>query len=332
MKTLFNLFILITATLPIFAQKSNKNDYPQKKFFGCIYTGAFYDVNHIIKPYTGFDLSTALFGYYSDISPRVKVKLIYDVTRTTNNIRVYDTQNRPLNVLYFEGSRYTAFLKQAEIDWKFANNYELDAGQILNQQYLTVQDKFWGYRFVAVTMQEMYRMGAPADFGIRLSRYFNKKHSISIGAINGDGPFRIQDKNSSVQFFMNAEYKPSNFIIKWFADYLTIQRAIHNSFFTGYKKNRNRIGLEYSRIDTVSFSNYYSEAVSIFGSYAIKKSIDIFIRDDFLNKLPKYGITNEHKFYVGVNYHEATFNTSLNFRFFTKDKSSIIYWQFGVMF
>ncbi len=328
------LFILLASAGAVKSQNDKKQSYPQQKFFGSIYTGFFYDFAHKKTPYTGFELSTALFGYYSKISDNVTVKLIYDVTRTTSDIQVTDTAGIPMNVVYFEGSRYTAFLKQAEIDWRFAPDYELAAGQLLNQQYLTVQDKFWGYRFVAVTLQEMYRFGNPADFGIRLTRFFGKKALVSLGAVNGEGPFRKQDAASGLLFFFNAEYRPDNFIFKWYADYVSVTEASHNSIFVAYKKGRNRIGVEYTRIDSLLYAgaDNVSEAAGLYSSYAVAEKVDMFLRGDLLTNVAKYGIKDGYKLYAGLNYHKATFNTSLNVRYYNIDESLMLYWQFGVKF
>ena len=285
------------------------------------------------SPYVGFELSTALFGYYSEISNNISVKLIYDVTRTTSDISVVDSSGTPMNVFYFEGSNYTAFLKQAEINWEFSKGYELSVGQLLNQQYLTVQDKFWGYRFVAVSLQEMYRLGNPADFGIRFTRSFTKKIAVSIGSLNGEGPFRKQDTNSDLLFFINTEYRPENFILKWYLDYNMID-VLHNSFFVAYKKNRYRIGVEYARIDSSDYTitANATEAFAMYSSMPFFKNVDFFSRADFLKNIPRYGIKDAYKLYCGINYKKSTFNTSLNIRFYSLDKSLIFYWQFGVIF
>ncbi len=333
-KKIVFLLTLLAASGTVKSQNKEKTGYPRQKFFGSIYTGFFYDWAHKKAPYIGFELSTALFGYYSKISDKVTVKLIYDVTRTTSDIRVTDTLGTPMDVLYFEGSQYTAFLKQAEIDWKFAPNYELAAGQLLNQQYLTVQDKFWGYRFVAVTLQEMYRLGNPADFGIRLTRFFGKKGSVSLGAVNGDGPFRKQDAASGLLFFFNAESRPDNFILKWYSDYISVAEAFHNSLFVAYQKEHNRIGVEYTRIDSLNYAgtDNASQAVGIYSSYTAAQKVDLFLRGDILTNVAKYGIKDGYKLYAGINYHESTFNTSLNVRYYNIDKSLMLYWQFGVKF
>jgi len=332
-RILFNAIVLLLPVLSFSQDKDTKKiSYPVHKFFGSLYTGFYYDLARIHQPVTGFEITTALAGVHSQVAKNVKVKMIYDVTRTTSNIQVFDTSGNRLNVLYFEGSNYTAFLKQAEVDWEFARGFELNAGQLLNEQYLTLQDRFWGYRFVAFTMQEMYRFGAPADFGIRLKKNY-KKGYVSTGVVNGDGPFKLQDSKSSLLYFFTAKYTPGNFVFQWYGDFMNMKNASHNSFFAGYKKGRNRIGVEYDRIDTLmSNKNVFTQGISAYGSVAIKEKLDIFFRTDYLTDVPKYGIKNELNIIPGINYHINTFNTSLNFKYFSGSGSVMLYWQFGVRF
>jgi hypothetical protein len=328
-KAIFVVAILLSYTS--YSQDTTK--YPLHKFFGSLYTSFFYDLAQVSAPVTGFEVSTALVGMKSQVADNITVQIIYDVTRTTSDIKVFDTAGNSLNVLYFEGSRHTAFLKQAEVDWKLQNGFEINAGQLLNQQYLTLQDRFWGYRFVAVTMQEMYRFGSPADFGVRLKKHFGKTLTYSLGAVNGDGPFRLQGNDGSLLYFQNIRYNPGNFIFQWYSDFMNIKNVAHNSIFAGYKKERKRIGIEYDRIDSLfNEKNNYTQGISLYGSTNITDKIDLFFRTDWLSAVPKYGIKNEYKIIPGINYHKNTFNTAIDLQYFTGSGSAMLFWHFGVKF
>jgi hypothetical protein len=153
-------------------------------------------------------MNTALVGFKKDFSNKATAILIYDVTKTTSDIIVKDSNGTAQNVTYFKGSDYTAFLKQAEVNWKPIKNIELAIGQLLNEQYLTVQDKFWGYRYVAYTFQERYKYGNQADFGFRAA-FVNEKLRISTGIFNGEGPLYKQDSNGWLMYALNAERYPA---------------------------------------------------------------------------------------------------------------------------
>ncbi len=324
----FNYFIVI----PVFSQDSIQK--PRQIFFGNIFADFYHDFNNNTKPPSGFEMATALFGMHTDLSKKVKAQLIYDVTRTTNDIQVLDSNNTALTVNYFEGSKYTAFLKQAEMDWMFAPHFELDVGQLLNQQYLTVQDKFWGYRFVAVTFQEMYRFGNPADFGMRLTYHLKDKLNWSVGSVNGEGPFRHQDEKGNLQYFNNIEYMPNDkWMIKLYSDYEPDGNQFRsaNALFVSYKAKNLRVGLEYNRVDFNKIQSENNlEGLSLYQSIKLTEKLDIFWRYDGLMNYTLFD--HEHKLFGGFCYSEGKFQTALNVRYFTYDKSLMLYWSFGVKY
>lgn len=288
MKTII-MFIL---SLVIFCFSSySQNDSLQKEritdIFGSIYPSfsATYSNKH--KTLFGFEINTAQVGYNVKIKNNIKGIILYNVNKTTGDISVSDTSNNALIVNYFKGSDYTAFLKQAEVLWLPSDKIEVSIGQILSEQYITLQDKLWGYRYVAFTMQEIYKFGHPADFGFRLA-YKTKKIRLSTTISNGEGPFYKQDNNGLLQYAVNFEYKPSkSFIVKWYSSVYPNQnqyRWCHN-VFSSYKTEKFTLGLEGSRVlnDNWKENNDFS-GVSFFSSYQIKPQWSIFFREDLILK------------------------------------------------
>ncbi|MGQ9848348.1 MAG: hypothetical protein ACUVQP_12730 [Bacteroidales bacterium] len=174
--------------------------------FGSIYPGFVTTLSNKSKPFYAFEMNTALVGFKTDIAHKVNATLIYDVTKTTGDITVTDSNGTTQNVSFFKGSDFTAFLKQAEISWNPTKYIELSIGQLLNEQYLTVQDKFWGYRYVAFTFQEQYKYGYQADFGFRFA-FVNEKLRISANILNGEGPLYKQDDNGRLMYALNEQTK-----------------------------------------------------------------------------------------------------------------------------
>ncbi|MFH2094786.1 MAG: hypothetical protein ABIJ16_03720, partial [Bacteroidota bacterium] len=253
-KIFFMTIVFIgSVTSQIFAGNPNADgDSTKKEFpgvvFANVYSGFYYTIDGNNTPVTAFNFPTGLLGYTHKLSDNVKGTLIYDVTRTTNFL--YTDTSGISN--YFEGSKYTAFLKMAQVDWRINKTAEISFGQLLNEQYLTLQDKFWGYRYIAVTFQELNRFGNPADFGARLKFFMlGEKLQYSITAVNGEGPFRYQDNYGKFLISNNIEYAPSKeWIIKIYGDYMmppsdTMKARIVLSPFVGYKCDKFRVGLEY---------------------------------------------------------------------------------------
>jgi len=336
----FSLLSLITLLIisNLSAQDHLKNDTNSShKVFANIFTGGYYNFN-TKKPNAGFELSTALLGYQYQKQDKVKFTLIYDVTHTTSNIMVSDTLGNPLPVFYVAGSEYTAFLKMAEIKWYFAKHMSLAAGQLLNEQYLTVQDKYWGHRYVLTTMQELFRLGSPADFGMRVE-YKNKKiFAFSLGAVNGDGPFARQDTLSVIKYTSNLElFLIKNLLIKAYigltpTTYDT-DKDLKSTFsgFVAYEQPKYKIGIEYSDVQNVNFTDTKYTGISGFLLYNITDKWELFTRFDHIDNAPT--CKHESIFIGGFQYQpEKNLFLSLNYRHWNKSAIRQLYFNVGVKF
>lgn len=307
------------------------------KVFANIYTGGFYAFN-TQKPNAGIELSTALLGYKFQKNKALKFTLIYDVTRTTNGFTVLDTSGNSLPVYYFEGSKYTAFLKMAEIKWQFHENFTLAAGQLLNEQYLTVQDKFWGHRYVLTTMQELYRMAMPANFGMRVE--YKKKDilALSLGINNGDGPFRHQDSLSVMEYTSNFElYVVENLLIKAFVALTPAttdkEHDLKTAFsgFLAYERKDYKLGLEYSYTSNPNFADVKYSGVSGFFSYKIRPKWELFGRYDYIDNSPivEYGNVLVGGFQFQP---EKNLFLSINYRHWMPTGKQQVYFNLGAKF
>lgn len=311
----------------------------KQKLFGNLYTGFYYGLSENVKPRAAFELSTALLGYSNRISEKVKATIIFDVTRTTNNIQVNDTSGNNLDVSFFEGSKYTAFLKMAEINYEINEFLDFSVGQLLNTQYLTFQDKFWGYRYIYVTFQEAYRYGMPADFGAQLNIKYKNIYKNSFSIVNGEGPFYYQDENSKFLISNNVEIHAKNgVILKFYTDYAPPSDTASElksksviSLFAGYKTDNFRIGAEYNHVYNYNFiigNDYYG--TSVYGSYKLDNT-EILARYDYINK--STFITEGHYIIAGCQFNPADkFYISINFRNLLPDNKTQLYFNFGIKF
>jgi len=337
-KKLFLFFFLYLIVIK-FVDAQNDSIPPisiKSSFFGNIFTGFYYSPGDKYKPASGFELSTGLMGYKASWGDKASATLIYDVFRTTNNIEVRDTNKNLLDVSYTRGSDYTGFLKMAQIDFNLGKGFEFSIGQLLNQQYLTYQDRFWGFRYVATTFQEMYRFGAPADFGARLTYNHNNKLKLTLGSVNGDGPFRLQDKEGYMQYFTNIEWSPiKEYILKVFVDHSPVKNMPSRnaiSLFTGYKTDNWRLGIEYNRVENhLNNSIFDLSGTSVYGAYKLKEGWHLLFRHDYIEK----SMTTEKDNYIIAGCEHEPYKglyVSLNGRFLSKTEISWIYFNFGARF
>ena len=340
-KCLF-FIVALFASISLFAQQIKvdstiaKSEIKQK-LFGNIFTGFYYGLNENLLPRQSFEISTALLGYQVEIDNKVKATLIYDVTKTTSDISVKDTSKNLLEVSYFKGSDYTAFLKQAQIDWTFAKGFEFSVGQLLNQQYLTLQDKFWGYRYVAYTFQERYKFGSPADFGARLTWRKPEKLNLSIGIVNGDGAFYKQDIEGLMLYSVNVEFFPiKNLTLKFYFDISSnenLPARMAYSGFVGYKTDKWRMGAEYNQLVHPSYlmDKYYS-GFSVYGGAKIFKKVEILARYDYVEKSALL-VDNSQYAILGMQYEPVkNFFISVNGRCLIPANIFQIYANFGIKF
>ncbi len=305
--------------------------------WGNIFTAFYYNPGAKVMPDKGFELSTGLLGYRGQWGDRASATLIYDVFRTTDRIEVTDTSGHPMNVSYgFRGSDYTGFLKMAQIDYRINSWLDFSVGQMLNQQYLTVQDRFWGFRYIAFTYQEMNRFGAQADFGARFTLRPHRNLAMTIGAVNGNGPFRVQSADGVMQYFTNIEWTPvDGLMVKMFADHLPGNGSPHRnaySFFAGYRTDEWRLGVEVTHVE----NHLHDKAndlggTSVYGAWKFKEGWHLLARHDYIRR--SMALEKAHYIVTGVEYEPYPgFYTSVNYRHLSQGDVSFLFASFGTRF
>ena len=338
------LILLIVFPFVSFAQNTSQVITKDKKsyVFGQIYAGFRYGFNPDFKPQAAFEFNQGIIGYSHKLSEKLSGIIIYDVTRTTHIFEIIDTSGNQLDYSYFEGSKYTAYLKMAEIKWDINQHFTFRVGQLLTTQYLTFIDRFWGYRYVDVTIQEKFRLGMPADFGAQLDFKIKDKFVNQFSIVNGEGPFRYQDMNSKFIYANNIQYYPTEKItLKLYTDYGPASDTGVNaapkgvvSGFAGYKTDRFRIGAEYTYVFNYGFVkdiDYYG--LSVFGSVVINDKFQALVRYDNLSLDISTNFENTDYYIVGFQYEPVNkFTTSLNFRYYSNDELPFVYANFGLKF
>ncbi len=316
----------------------NKKNY----VFGNIYVAFRYCLKDTYNPQAAFVFNQGIIGYYHRISEKVSGKIMLDVTRTTHFFEITDTAGNQLDYKYFEGSKFTAYLKMAEIKWDINKYLTFRVGQLLNTQYLTFQDRFWGYRYVDVTFQEKFRMGMPADFGVQLDFKLKDKLLYQFSIVNGEGPFRYQDMNGKFLYSHNIQYNPiEKLTLKLYADFAPSPNTSDTNKlksvvagFIGFKTKRFRIGGEYSYVFNYGYvknANYYG--LSVFGSVTINDKFQVLARYDHVSLDIPENFENTDYYLVGLQYEPVSkFTTSINYRYYSEGALPFIYANFGLKF
>lgn len=337
------LAIMLLLPLIAFSQSSQVNEKDKKSYvFAQVFADFRYAFHQDYKPTAEFSFNQGIIGYYHKLSDRVSGMIMYDVTRTTHIYDISDSSGTPVNINYFEGSKYTAYLKLAEIRWDVTDWFTFRFGQLLNTQYLTFIDRFWGYRYIDVTFQERYRLGNPADFGAQFDFRVGDKFLNQFSVVNGEGPFRYQDVNGKFIFSNNIQYTPfEGFTLKFYADFgpspdtnnIEYARSVL-SFFTGYKTGRYRIGMEADLVNNYGWNRGQDHyGFSLFGAYSFKGKFAVLGRWDRLMIRSPRDRLDQNYFIAGLQYEPVShFTTSVNFRYFSEGDLPFVFASFGLIF
>jgi len=338
------VWFLLLLPLTISAQSSTQivSKNSSSYIFGQIYSDFYLGLNDHFKPQSAFVFKQGIIGYKHTFENKLSGLIMLDVTRTTHFTSLSDTGGNVVPLDYFEGSKYTAYLKMAEIKWTVNHRFALRFGQLLNTQYLTFQDKFWGFRYVDVTFKEKYRFGMPADFGVQADYKLKDKLLIQLSVVNGEGPFRYQDILSRFLYSINLQYSPvENFTLKLYTGiesapdtgmYVNSKKIL--SFFTGYKTKQFGMGAEANYVKDYGYvSGIDKYGFSAYGFVTLLPKWVLLGRYDYLfQQYDTHNLIN-HYYIIGTQYEPVShLLTSFNFRYYSKNDFPVVYLNVGLKF
>lgn len=278
------------------------------KFSGQVFADYFYNVardtgfsdlsNAAVegpKDFQGFVLRRATLNYDKDISEKFSARFRLEADSKSN------TSNNRIGV----------FVKDAYLKWKnIFDGSDLIFG-IQPTFSFEVAEKYWGYRSLEKTVQDLRGYVASRDFGIalrgKLSETGNVNYSVMIG--NNSGNSAETDKYK--RFYAAVDFKPiDNFTVAITGDFKvkpsikdpnSIRGKMNNntilgSIFLGYgEKNKYNFGIETAfqtnqnnwiasiEPNPIDVRNVNSLAISAFGSYWFTETIAGLIRYDYFD-------------------------------------------------
>ena len=149
---------------------------------------------------SAFELNRAYFGYKYNFTEAISTRVTLDVGNNT------------------AGSKYTAFLKFAQLDWQVVPSVKLSMGVIGLQQF-NDQENFWGYRYVFKSFQDENGFGSSADLGINAAFKISENLKANFLIVNGEGFRDIQDQDGKHKVGASFVYTPiKGLITKIYAD------------------------------------------------------------------------------------------------------------------
>ena len=252
------IFASILACTCVTASAQKSTEEPKGKaiiqVFGNFHSGFGQDNND-----RGFELDRSYLGYQYDLGNGLQIKGVLDVGQSSD-VNDY---------------HHIAYIKNAQISWK-KNNWILTGGLISTIQY-NMQEKFWGYRYIMKSFQDIYKFGNSADLGISASYKFNDMLSADAIIVNGEGYKKIQ-KNDGLQYGLGATLTP----IKGLS--MRVYYGLNEGIEEGQKNKQN----------LATFIGYAGKGFSIGAGYNLYKN-DGFVKGHDLYGFSVYGKTQLNK-------------------------------------
>ncbi len=171
MKTKFVMLFLLISSLSFFVQaQESKSDFkPNGKAIITIFSD-FHTGLGTAGDESGFGLERAYLGYQYAFSESLSGKVVFDMGSSK---------------LAGSALERIAYVKNAMLSWK-KGDFSLDAGLIGLKQF-SVQEKFWGYRYILKSFQDQYGYGYSADMGLSGQYRINDILTADVTITNGEG-------------------------------------------------------------------------------------------------------------------------------------------------
>lgn len=201
----------------------------------------------------GFELERSYLGYEYKLDGGLTVKGVMDIGQSSN---VSDYQRM-------------AYIKNAMLSWK-TGNLTLNGGLISTTQF-NFQEKFWGYRYVMKSFQDLYKFGSSADLGISAAYKFADWLSADAIIVNGEGYKKLQT-GTGLCYGLGATVTPVEGLqVRLYGgvnDDATAPDADqwNAATFVGYKGKDFSVGAEY---------NYMDKAGSEQGGYSVYTTVNV---------------------------------------------------------
>mgnify|MGYP003304450500 CR=1 FL=1 len=263
--------IAIAGCISAHAQQSTKEEPKGKaiiQVFSNFHTG--FGQNNDDR---GFELDRSYLGYQYDLGKGLQVKAVMDVGQS-DDVNDYHR---------------IAYIKNAQITWK-TGNWTLNGGLISTTQF-NMQEKFWGYRYVMKSFQDIYKFGSSADLGISAAYKFADWLSADAIVVNGEGYKKVQ-KNDGLNYGLGFTLTPvEGFQLRVYGGLNESgeqgkENIVNMAAFVGYKSNKFAIGAEYNKMWNASYKEGQDQyGYSVFASAKLDKKTEVYARfDDLCSK------------------------------------------------
>lgn len=264
---------IIPDTNTILKTSSQKN----RKITGQPIVDLFFNFHtSIIKPYNniGFEMERSYLGYQFNLTPSLSGKVILDV----GNPKISDSELERI-----------AYLKNACLNWHY-KKWTLDVGLITLTQF-SLQEKFWGYRYIYKSFQDANKFGSSADLGIVLKYQLTHWLAADLSLTNGEG-YKKMNIDNRFRYSIGMTVTPvKSLVLRVYYDRKDkletdtsgkTQETV--ALFIGYKNKICSIGGEYNMFFNAKNSPAkHMMGASVYSTFFLPKHFKLFLRCDYLS-------------------------------------------------
>jgi len=272
------VFITAVSSGKLFAEEAGK--FSGKAYFEYfIPDGSTNDV-------TQFRFTRYYFTYDYKISDNIEIRYRLDADRKA------DDKMRP-------------FMKHAYVSWaELVPDAKLYIGMQGTPNWSSYSEKYWGYRSVEKTIQDLNGVGSSADLGIGLVGDFSNSFGYHLIYANGAG-FSKPEKDDYKKTSGLIWFKPQNkFIGTLYLDYEPTSDQYSNStitLFGGYDSDKFRAGIEYFMRKEGGVNDLNKNGISLFATLKMAAG-NAFARYDISDRDEDTKSDDEDYIIIGYDY------------------------------
>lgn len=242
---------------------------------------------------SGFALDRAYLGYQFSLTEKLSGKVVFDMGST--KVSGSDLER-------------VAYIKNAMLSWK-TGNFTLDFGLIGLVQF-SVQEKFWGYRYIMKPFQDEYKFGSSADMGILGKYKFTKWLSADITISNGEGYKKLNSDNKNRYAVGTTILPVKNLTLRAYYDLASkniegdaTKDQQNLAFFAGYKHELFSIGAEYNKMYNTKFKEDHDQfGYSVYSTIKLEDQFNLFGRYDNLASKDDWSSADGQRILIGIQY------------------------------
>lgn len=282
------VFVTFVLLLAMLTSKSQTNEVfkPEGSPFMRIYTN-FHTTYSDGESQSAFELTRVYLGYKYQFSKEISAKA---------NIDVGDPN---------DGGDFqlTAFIKNAYMAYK-KEKLEVNFGMISTNSF-GIQEDFWGYRYLAKSLQDEHSFNSSADLGMSVSYQFNDVLAADMIVANGEGYKRVQG-DSTLRTGFGVTLTPSKeWIVRSYYDFSKkVETQTSLATFVGFQNKKVSVGAEYNYMTNYKFvADRDRTGTSFYVTVFAAPKLKFFARYDNLMSGSDWNLSKDGEQYIaGIEY------------------------------